>query len=191
MKSNDVTTEPQPEVLFDAAYGEFPKFLWYFVMPVLLVAAVVLYVRARWFGTGMILEGFKLSPNAVATIVCPVMWGLCALLIVLAAYRRRHPQQVLVTAEELVLPKGRFTDETIRIRWADLAATMYHGHAKFFEIYEVTCIDRQSGAKARIASMLFQEFDDFATFALLIGEHQGQNWSIPGFLPGTFRGRKD
>jgi hypothetical protein len=42
----------------------------------------------------------------------------------------------------------------------------------------------------RVTSALFRDFDDFATFTLIMAEHMGQEWSIPGFWPGTVRGRR-
>ena len=93
-----------------------------------------------------------------------------------------------MTEDELLLPKGRFTAEIIRIRWHDLTASIWSGQISFIDIYEVTCGDGLHGSKTKIASNLFQDFDDFATFALIVGEHMGEDWSIKGFLPGAIRG---
>ena len=83
----------------------------------------------------------------------------------------------------------RFTAAIIDIRWNDLKAT-FVSTGSIYEIYEVTCVDGMHGTKTRISSALFRDFEDFATFALIIGEFVGEDWSIEGFLPGKIRGNQ-
>ena len=178
------------DVLFQSAYGGLPKFVLYGFIPFLGLVSGVLFVRAVWFGGGIAIKGFQLSPETVAYWVCPGIFLLCACLLVLAIYRRMHPQSIVITKDELLLPKGRFTAEITRIRWNDLKATIWSGQISFMDIYEITCLDGLHGTKTRIASNLFRDFEDFATIALIIGEHMGEDWSIKGFLPGAIRGNQ-
>jgi hypothetical protein len=85
-------------------------------------------------------------------------------------YRRFHPQRIIITTYGLLLPKGRFTNEEVHIRWDDLTATLFTSSL----ICEVTCVDCQRETKVRIASTLFQDFDDFASFANIVGKHVGE-----------------
>ena len=64
-------------------------------------------------------------------------------------------------------------------------------HMELLEGYGVDCVDSRDETRTTITSHLFRRFDDFATFALIIGDHVGDDWSIPGFLPGTIRGRSE
>ena len=178
------------DVLFQSAYGDIPKFVLYGMIPFLFLVTGTLFVHAVWFGGEIAIKGFKLSPEAVTHWICPAIWFLCAAVLVAGVYRQLHPQCVVITEDELLLPKGRFTSEVNRIRWNDLKATLWSGQISGIDIYEVTCLDGLHGTKTRIASNLFRDFDDFATFALIVGEQLGEDWSIKGFLPGKFRGNQ-
>ncbi len=184
----DSTPDENRDVLFQSAYGDIPKFVLYGTTPFLFLVAGALFVYAVWFGGGITIAGFKLSPETVAHWVCPAIWFLCALVLVLSVYRQLHPQSVVITEDELFLPKGRFTAEVNQIRWNDLKATLWYGRIKGYDLYEITCLDGWHGTKTRIASALFRDFDDFATFALIVGEQMGEDWSIKGFRPGKLRG---
>ena len=186
----DSTTDENRGVLFQSAYGGIPKVVLYGMIPFLFLVAGALFVHAVWFGDGIAIKGFKLSPETLAHWVCPAIWFLCALVLVLGSYRHIHPQSIVITADEVLLPKGRFTAEIVSIRWQDLKASIWSGQISFIDIYEVTCLDALHGTKIRIASNLFRDFDDFATFALIVGEQMGENWSIKGFLPGAIRGNQ-
>lgn len=175
---------------FSSKYGGFPRFIWYAVVPFLLFVSAVFFIRAVWFEEGLLFKSFHLSPWAVAHIVCPLMWTLCGLFGALEFYRSRHPQFILVSSWGVKLPKGRFTSETVSIAWDDLQATLETTSLKGWHVSEITCNDLRSDASVRISSALFRSFDDFATFALMLAQHMGQDWSFPGFWPGTFRGRK-
>jgi hypothetical protein len=179
-----------PKVLYESAYGLLPRFLWYFAIPFLLVVSGILFVRAVWFGQGLLVRTVRLSADVVAWAVCPGMWLLCTAVVGLEIYRRYHPLRVLVTTAGLHLPKGRFTADTLFIPWDELDASLYAGRVALMDFYEVTCTDQRDGSCAKIASPQFRDFDDFATFALIIGKYIGEDWSIKGFLPGTYRGRK-
>ncbi len=187
---NGSPTNENRDVLFQSAYGGIPKFVLYGMIPFLMIGTGVLFVHAVWFGGGIAIKRFKLSPETVANWVCPAIWLLCAFLMAHGIYRRIHHQSIVITKDELLLPKGRFTAEIIHIRWNDLKATIWSGQISFMEIYEITCLDGLHGTKTRIASNLFRDFDDFATIALIIGEQMGEDWSIKGFLPGAIRGNQ-
>ena len=184
------TGKENRDVLFQSAYGGIPKFVLYGFMPFVTLVSAALFVSAVWFGNGIAIKGFKLSPATVAYWVCPAIMLLCAGLLALEIYRRMHPQSIALTKDELLLPKGRFSAEIIRIRWNDLEATLWSGKISFIDVYEVTCLDGSHGTKTLIASNLFRNFDDFATFALIVGEQMGEDWSIKGFLPGAIRGNQ-
>ena len=134
------------------------------------------------------MKGIQLTPERVRFVLCPATWLLCVFIMAHGIYRRIHHQSVVITKDELLLPKGRFTAEITRIRWNDLKATIWSGQISFMDIYEITCLDGLHGTKTRITSNLFRDFDDFATIALILGEQMGEDWSIKGFLPGAFRG---
>ena len=182
------TPDENRDVLFQSAYGDIPKVVLYGMIPFLFLVAGALFVYAVWFGGGVAIKGFKLSPEAVTHWICPAIWFLCAAVLVAGVYRQLHPQSVVITEDELLLPKGRFTSEVNRIRWNDLKASLWSGQISGIDIYEVTCLDGLQGTKTMIASNLFRDFDDFATFALIIGEYIGEDWSIKGFRPGKLRG---
>ncbi|MFM9960220.1 MAG: hypothetical protein ACKV2Q_03230 [Planctomycetaceae bacterium] len=182
------TPDEDRDVLFQSAYGDIPKVVLYGMIPFLFFVAVALFVHAVWFGGEIAIKGFKLSPEAVTHWICPAIWFLCALVLVMGVYRQLHPQSVVITENELLLPKGRFTSEVIRIRWNDLKATLWSGQISGIAIYEITCLNGLHGSKTMIASNLFRDFDEFATFALIVGEHMGEDWSIKGVLPGKIRG---
>ena len=186
----DSTPKENRDVLFQSAYGDIPKFALYGLIPFLFLVAAALFVHAVWFGGGIAVKGFQLSPATVAYWICPAIWFLCALVLVLGIYRHNHPQCIVITADELLLPKGRFTAEVIHIRWNDLKATLWSGQISLIDVYEVTCLDGLHGTKTMIASNLFRDFDDFATFALIVGEHMGEDWSIKGSRPGAIRGNQ-
>lgn len=58
------------------------------------------------------------------------------------------------------------------------------------DVYDIACFDRKHKSKVNISSPLFRRFDDFATFALIVGDNVGEDWTIKGFLPGVTRGNK-
>lgn len=189
-RTNDSRPSKKCDVLFQSEYGGIPKYVLYGFIPFLLIGAGILLVRAVGFNAGILIKGFKISPELVTFVVCPVIMLPCILIMVLGIYRRSHPQQIVVTDNGLILPKGRFTAEVIRIRWHDLTATIWSGTISFMDVYEITCLDSEHAAKISIASNMFRDFDDFATFALIVGEHMGEDWSIKGFLPGAIRGNQ-
>ncbi len=184
----DSPSDADHDVLFQSAYGDIPKVVLYGMIPFLFLVAGALFVYAVWFGGGIAIKGFKLSPETVAHWICPAIWFLCALVLVLGVYRQLHPQNVVITEDELSLPKGRFTAEVNHIRWNDLKATIWSGQISGIDVYEITCLYGLHGTKTMIASNLFRHFDDFATFALIVGEQMGEDWSIKAFRPGKFRG---
>ncbi len=143
----DSTSDDNRDVLFQSAYGDIPKIVLYGMIPFLFLGSGALFVHAVWFGGGIAIAGFKLSPETVARWVCPAIWFLCALVLVLGTYRQLHPQCIVITEEELFLPKGRFTSEVIRIRWSDLKATIWSGQFSAIDIYER--LNRRSGELAR------------------------------------------
>lgn len=183
-------THGEDEVIFSSTYGGFPRFFWYFVIPFLLVVSAFLFVRAVWFGEGILFRNIRVPPNWIAFAVCPGIWSLCLLLVVLAIYRRWNPQRVLVTTRGVELPKGRFTSETVSIKWGNLEADVEARNLSGWRVYEVICTDLSNETVVRVTSMLFPALDDFATFLLILGEHMGQDWKIKGFWPGTIRGKK-
>ena len=187
---DDSTANENCDVLFQSAYGGIPKFALYGFLPFLILVSGVLFVSGVWFGNEIAIKGFQLSPETVADWVCPAILLMCVGLLVLEVYRRIHPQRIAITKDELLLPKGRFTAEIIRIHWNDLEATLWSGQISFIDVYEITCLNGLHGTKTRIASNLFRDFDDFATMALIVGEHIGEDWSIKGFLPGAIRGNQ-
>lgn len=187
----DSTPSDNRDVLFQSAYGCIPKVALYGLIPFLALVSGFFFVRAVWFGEGLAIRGIKLSPETVAYWICPGIWLLCGFLLLLDIYRRFHPQCIVITQDELLLPKGRFTNDIIQICWNDLNATIFAGRIAFIEIYETTCLADLHGTKSRIASNLFRDFDDFATFALIVGEHMGKDWAIKGFMPGAMRGNEE
>lgn len=187
---DDSPRDDNRDVLFQLPYGGMPRFFLYGIIPFFVLAAGVLFVNAVWFKGGILIKGFKLSPETVVSVFCPTMLLMCAVVIGLEVYRRFHPQCIAITEDGLLLPKGRFTAEIIDIRWIDLKATIA-SKGSVYEIYEVTCLDGLHGTKARITSVLFRDFDEFATFALILGRQMGEDWSIKGFLPGAIRGNQE
>lgn len=183
-------TADQPQILFSSTYGGFPRFIWFALIPLMLLASAVLFVNAVWFPDGVLFDTAPVSPSIAAYVICPLIWILCALFAALEVYRLRNPQFVLVSTWGVRLPKGRFTSENIAIAWDDLNASLKAERFKGFSVYEIFCEDMRNGASARVTSALFRSFDDFATFARIMGEQIGRDWSIKGFLPGTVRGRK-
>ena len=173
--SNDSTQKKNRDVLFQSAYGGIPKFVLYRVIPFMLLATVFLFAIADSFKGRFALKGVQLSPERVRFVLCPAILLMCAVIIGLEVYRRLHPQSIAITKDELLLPKGRFNSDIIRIRWNDLEATLWSGQISFMDVYEVTCLDGLRGTKILIASNLFRDFDDFATFALIVGEYMGQD----------------
>lgn len=178
------------EVLFSSAYGGFPRFFWYFVIPFLLVASTFCFVRAVWFGEGILFRNIRVPPNWIAYAICPGIWGVCLLLVALAIYRRWNPQRVLVTTWGVEVPKGRFTTGTVSIQWEDLEADVEARNLSGWHVYEFIFTDLSNDAEVRVTSMLFPTLDEFATFMLIMGERLGQDWKIKGFWPGTIRGQK-
>ncbi len=186
--SDDSMQHKHGEILFQSEYGGYPKYALYGFLPFLLLVAGGLLVYAIGFNGGVNIKGMKVSPTGVAYGICPVIFLLCAIAVGSEIYRRYHPQQIVITERGLVLPKGRITNEVIHIRWNDLTATLTVGSFMVLEVYDVACIDSTHKSRVNISSPLFRRFDDFATFALIIGEFMGENWSIKGFLPRAFRG---
>jgi len=192
---DDLPATPQqrhelaPDILFQSAYGGVPKFVLLGAVPFLMFATGAVFSRAVWFNAGIDFRGIELSPAAVIYGVCPVLVVLCALLPGAEIYHRLRPHRVLLTTRGVTVPKRRFSAQEVHIPWSDLKATrvVYTG---FYDMYEVRCVDRRNGTKATVYSAMFRHFDDFATFALIVGERVGQDWSIKGFLPGTFRGNR-
>lgn len=182
--------DDEQSVIFSSTYGGLPRFFWYFVIPFLLLVSAVFFIRAMWFGEGFLLRSIRVPPGVIAFAICPVLWGLCVLLVAIEIYHHRNPQFILVTNWGVKLPKARFTAETISIAWDDLQATLETRNLKGWHVSEIVCTDLRNDASARVSSALFRDFDDFATFALILARHMGQDWSFKGFWPGTFRGRK-
>ena len=143
--------DPFSKVLFQSSYGDVSKLLLYRGVPILLLASGVLFVDGRM-------------------MIPFLMWLLCGFLLANHIYRRFHPQRIVITPDGLLLPKGRFTTEEVHIPWEDLTATLFSSSL----VHEVTCVDCQRGTKIRIASTLFQDFDDFASFANIVGKHVGE-----------------
>jgi hypothetical protein len=158
-------------------------------VPLLLLASGMLFVRAVWFGEGVSLASFRVPPGVAAYGVCPAIWGLCGLFAGLEAFRRRNPQEVLVTSVGVKLPRGRFTADTIAIGWDDLEATLTTANLLGWHVYEITCTDLGSGKSVRISSALFRKLEDFAAFLKIMAKHMGQEWSVAGFWSRTYRGR--
>ncbi len=152
------------EVLFQSSYGDAPKRFLYRGVPFLLLASGVL-----WFKNWIIMPSLILL--------------LCGLHLVMHIYRRFNPQRIVITTDGLLLPKGRFTTEEVHIRWDDLTATLFASTL----VCEVTCVDCQRGTKVRIASTLFQNFDDFASFAIIVGKHAGEDWCLHDPAPRILR----
>ena len=75
--SNDSTRKKNRDVLFESAYGGMPKVALYGFLPFLILLSVALFVSAVWFGNGIAIKGFKLSPETVAYWVCPAILLLC------------------------------------------------------------------------------------------------------------------
>ena len=176
------------EVLFQSSYGDFPWMIPYLAVPFLIIVSGILFVCAVWFPNGMIMRGINFTPWFAKVIICPGIWLLCGLISVLSIYRRLHPQRVVLTPDGMLLPRGRFTSREVFIQWDNLEATLFATRVKMQDIYEITCIDVDQDVKIRIASLLFRTFDEFATFAYIVGQHIGEDWSIKGFLPGKKRG---
>ncbi|MDA1231782.1 MAG: hypothetical protein O2856_13490 [Planctomycetota bacterium] len=186
--SDDPTQHKQVEILFRSEFGGYPKYALYGFLPLLLLVAGGLMIYAIGFNGGMNIKGLKVSPAVVAYGICPVIFLMCVVVIGSEIYRRFHPQRIVITERGLVLPKGRFTNEVIHIRWNDLTATLTVGSIAVLDVYDVACINSTRRTKVNISSPLFRRFDDFAAFALIIGEFMGEDWSIKGFLPGAVRG---
>lgn len=180
----------EDEILFQSAYGGYPKYALYSFLPFLLLIAGGLLVRAIWFKGGIDIRGFRISPSVVAYGICPVILLLCPIVIGSEIYRRLHPQRIVITEDSLFLPKGRFTNDVVRIPWKDLRASMLLGSFAVIDVYDVTLIDSSRKTKTNISSPLFRRFDDFATFAHIIGLVVCEDWSIKGFLPGSVRGNQ-
>lgn len=188
--SDDSMHQKQSEILYQSEYGGYPKFALYGFLPFLLLIAAGLLVYAIGFDGGMNIKGMEIPPSVVAFGICPVIFLLCAIVIGTEIYRRFHPQQIVITDRALILPKGRFTNEVIQIRWKHLRAKLTIGSFIVLDVYDIACVDSKHKSKVNISSPLFRRFDDFATFALIIGEFIGEDWTIKGFLPGVTRGNK-
>jgi hypothetical protein len=176
------------QVVFSSAYGQIPRSFSYLVMPFLLCAAGVLFVRAVWFGEGVPLGGQRLPPEWVAYGICPLLVILCGMLAALMIYRRWRPLTIEVSNRGVRLPQSPLSRETRFIEWEHLEARFSGRNVAGYRFYEIHCQDDRNSAEVRVASVLFRDFDDFATFAMLMGQHMGQEWSIEGFRPGSLRG---
>ena len=143
-----------------------------------------------WWDEGILFNRTKVSPTIVAYVICPFVACLFLVGVGLEIYHRIHPRQVIVTNRRLILPKHRFTEQTHVIAKSDLQARLKESTLGWMELYDIKMVDRRHGTKAIIRSVHFRSFDDFATFAGLIGRTQGLEWTFKGFLPGTKRGRK-
>lgn len=188
--NNNENVNGEQEVIFSSSYGGLPRFFWYFVIPFLLLVSTVLFVRAVWFDEGILFRNIRVPPNLIAFAVCPFFLALCGLLVAIEIYRTWQPQFIVVTTWGVRLPKGRFTSESVSISWEDLEAKIDARNLMGWHVYEFTCTDLRSEASLRVNSMLFRDFEDFATFMLIMGDHMGQDWKIKGFWPGTIRGKK-
>lgn len=190
MNDADVRSVSGEQVILSSKYGGLPRSFWYFVIPFLVLVSTVFFIRAVWFGEGILVRNVRVPPDVITFAICPLIWGLCGLLVALEVYRFRNPQRILVTTWGVKLPKGRFTSETVCIAWEDLEAKVEARNLSGWHVYEFICTDLRNEASVRVNSMLFRDFEDFATFMLIMAEHMGQDWKIRGFWPGTIRGRK-
>ena len=139
--SDDSPQNEQGEILFQSDYGGYPKYALYTLLPFLLLLAGGLLVYAIGFNGGIAIRGIKVSPAVVAYGICPVIFLLCAIVVGSEIYRRFHPQRIVITEDGLILPKGRFTNDEIHIRWNDLTATMTIGSFAVIDVYDVACKD--------------------------------------------------
>ncbi|NND99791.1 MAG: hypothetical protein HKN47_20925 [Pirellulaceae bacterium] len=189
--SAQVPLLPGEQIEYQSPYGAIPKFLLFALIPFLLIMSAAVSVRAHWYNKGVEFQLIPLSPINTAYAFSAVGILICCIGVLLEIYHRMHPREVIVTNQRLILPRHRFTDQTISIAWGEFSAKMVMNRFVFFEFYDITLRDLQSKSKTIIRSAHFRNFDDFATFALLIGETLGMDWSIKGFLPGRTRGRKN
>lgn len=187
---DESVTDDQHQIIYSTSYGHFPRFFWYAVIPFLLLVPAVFFIRALWFGEGLLIRNIGVPPKVVMSVICPIFWALCGLLVAAEVYRCRNPQFIEVTSWGVSLPKGRFTSETVCIPWSDLQVSLEGKNLSGWHVYDLTFTDLGSEATASLTSMLFRNFDDFATLTLIMGDHMGQEWSIKGFWPGTIRGKK-
>ncbi len=188
--SDDPMQLKQDEILFQSEYGGYPKFAMYGFLPFLLLIAGGLLVYANGFDGGMNIKGMEIPPSVVAFGICPIIFLLCAIVVGTEIYRRYRPQQIVITETALILPKGRFTNDVVHIHWKHLRAKLTIGSFIVLDVYDVACIDSRHQSKVNISSPLFRRFDDFATFALIVGDFIGEDWTIKGFLPGVVCGNK-
>jgi hypothetical protein len=173
-------TGAEPRILFSSNYGGFPGFIWFAVIPFLLVFSAALFVDAVRFDGRFLLTSVRISPDLAAFVICPCIWVLCGLIVSLEIYRRLHPQFILVSTCGVQLPKGRFTAEKIDIAWDDLHAILEATSFKGWQVYEFHFEDVRSGSRARISSALFRRYREFAEFATILGEQMGREWPIRG-----------
>lgn len=179
-----------PEIIFSTSYGALPRFFWYFVIPFLLLVPALFFYRALWFGEGQMIKNIRVPPSVIMSVICPVFWSLCGLLVAIEVYLRRNPQFIEVTTWGVSLPKGRFTSEIFSIAWEDLQVAFEGRNLTGWHVYELTCTDLRDETSVRVTSMFFRDFDDFATLTLILAQHMGQDWTIRGFWPGTIRGKQ-
>jgi hypothetical protein len=170
----------EPRILFSSAYGGFPRFVWFAVIPLLLLFSAAVFIDAVWFDGQFLLQNARMSPNLASYVICPAIWGVCGLIMLLEIYRHLHPQFILVSTWGLRVPKGRFTSENIAIAWDDLNAMLEGTNFKGMQVYEFHFEDVRSGARARVTSALFRRYAEFATFATILGEQMGREWPIKG-----------
>ncbi len=180
----------QHELIFATSYRNLPRFFLYFIIPFLLLVPALFFIRAAWFGEGPLIGDIRVPPSVVMYVICPIFWLLCGMLVAIEVYCRRNPQFIMVTTWGLSLPKGRFTSETILIAWDDLQAEIVWQTLTGWRVYDLTCTDMRHDTSVKVTSMLFRDFDDFATFTLILGRYLGEDWTISGFWPGTIRGKQ-
>lgn len=173
------------QILFSSTYGGFPRFIWFACVPFMLLISGALFADAVWFDGRFMLESIQVPPRFVGYVVCPVIWCLCGMLVVLEVYRQRNPQFVLVSTWGVRLPKGRFTAENMAIAWDDLFVRLEATNLKGWRVYEFHFEDVGSGESARISSLLFRRNAEFETFATVLGEQIGREWPITRRLPSV------
>lgn len=192
MNDADVPSAPvdEPRILFSSAYGGFPRFIWFAVLPFLLLASVALFVDGLWLAGRFFVDFIPAPPSVVTFVVCPLLWTLCGLIGGLEIYRLRNPQFILVSTWGVRLPKGRFTADNLAIAWDDLHATLEATNFKGWQVYEFHFEDVRNGERATVSSMLFRRYADFKNFASVLGEQMRRDWPIKGVRLGTDRGKK-
>ncbi|MDB4793201.1 hypothetical protein OAG75_01015 [bacterium] len=138
----------------------------------------------------MEIRGIKNPSSVVAYGIDPVIFLLCAIVVGSESYCRYHPQRIVITERALIVARGRFIIKLVSIHWKHLRAKLTLGSFMVLDVSDIACIDFKQKTKVNISSPLFRRFDDFATFALIVGDFICEDWTIKGFLPGVTRGNK-